>query len=552
MVIEFGKIALFVAVAGALVGSVSTLALRKGSMTTRLRRCQGLAWLSAVAAAVCVVVVVLHGSYGVALSVPGSQHSFQLLSADPTTVVLLLLICGVGAVVESFSLRYLQGDERAPVFFGWTGLVLFAMSMVVTASTVVVVTVAWVVVGWSFPRVVGYRKGASAIAKSVRVLRRNFIVGDVALVLAVVLIVERVGDIQLAGGLTMAHDSRLLGSWSTIVALLIVIAALVRSAQLVFSLWLPTTVAAPTPVSALLHAGVVNGGGILLIRFGPLATSSEAAMLVAFVSGTATALAAFVVMRSRADIKGSLVYSTMSQMGFMIAECSVGLPFAALLHLVGHGIYKATLFFRSGTAVPRLGAKTVVAKVHAPKWEVVVQAALATALLSGLVVLVVSILGQHEPGVLLVFVVGSFGVATWNWFNRRPAPIIFTVMWLVALGLVGTLYALVLAALQGWTAMSLPGTSIEVLGPWWLLLLAALGVALTAAFARRNARRWLVHRLGAIGDWAVRDLVDVPYELQTAGDGVGLGQSDSPPILRGEGALVYERGSSKAERGSGQ
>jgi NADH:ubiquinone oxidoreductase subunit 5 (subunit L)/multisubunit Na+/H+ antiporter MnhA subunit len=475
---------------------------------TRLKRCENLTWVSAVAAGVNLTLVAVVGPYSVSLSSLGIHSATALFVADPTTSFLLLLIAGVGAMVQSFSLRYLQGDSEAVRFFFRTGVVLCAMSVVVTASLLVVVVAAWVVVGWEFPRVVGYRRGSRTIESSVRTLRRIFAVGDSALVLAAVVILWRLGSIGLSSATVLEHDSRLLGSWSTLVALLIVVAALVRSAQFVFSFWLPTTVAAPTPVSALLHAGIVNGGGILLIRLGPLSTNSVAAMVVAFVSAAITAVGAFAIMRTRADIKGSLVYSTMSQMGFMVAECAVGLPFAALLHLFGHGIYKATLFFRSGTTVPRLGERTVVASSRVQRWRVTALTSVATAALSGVALVIIAALHQSEPGVLVAFLVGSFALGNWFWFSRRPRSAAFTLAWLVFLGIAGALYALVLAVGRSWMEASLVGSKIEALSPWWLLSLLALGLLLSAGYSKENLRRRIVPRVAALGNWAIRDVTE--------------------------------------------
>ena len=133
------------------------------------------------------------------------------------------------------------------------------------------------------------------------------------------------------------------------------VAALARCAQGPFGPWLPGTVAAPTPVSALLHAGFVNGGGILLIRTGAIASSSAVAMVVAFAVAAATAVVATAIMAQRSDVKSELAYSTMGQMGFMVAECAVGAFGAGVVHLIGHALYKATLFLGSGAQMPRPG-----------------------------------------------------------------------------------------------------------------------------------------------------------------------------------------------------
>jgi NAD(P)H-quinone oxidoreductase subunit 5 len=115
--------------------------------------------------------------------------------------------------------------------------------------------------------------------------------------------------------------------------------------------WLPSTIAAPTPVSALLHAGVVNGAGMLLVRLAPVFGSSAVATHVAFAAGAVTACYATTVMLVRSDVKGNLAWSTAGQMGFMTVQVAIGAFPAALLHIIGHGMYKAALFLRAGSAV---------------------------------------------------------------------------------------------------------------------------------------------------------------------------------------------------------
>ena len=132
--------------------------------------------------------------------------------------------------------------------------------------------------------------------------------------------------------------------------ILVVVAALSRSAQFPFHRWLPATLAAPTPVSALLHAGVVNAGGILLIRLAPL-SRREVAQALTIAAGAATMVYGATIMLVKPDVKGALAHSTTAQMGFMILTCGLGLWAAAVIHLVAHGFYKSTLFLSSGSAV---------------------------------------------------------------------------------------------------------------------------------------------------------------------------------------------------------
>jgi len=136
-----------------------------------------------------------------------------------------------------------------------------------------------------------------------------------------------------------------------VVAVLLTVAGISRSALVPVHQWLPSTIAAPTPVSALLHAGVVNGAGMLLVRLAPVFGSSAAATHLAFAAGAVTACYATTVMLVRSDVKGNLAWSTAGQMGFMTLQAAIGAFPAALLHIVGHGMYKAALFLGAGSSV---------------------------------------------------------------------------------------------------------------------------------------------------------------------------------------------------------
>ncbi|MFO0952128.1 MAG: proton-conducting transporter membrane subunit [Isosphaeraceae bacterium] len=132
------------------------------------------------------------------------------------------------------------------------------------------------------------------------------------------------------------------------VGLLVVLAALTKSAQFPVHSWLPETMEAPTPVSALMHAGIINAGGALLLRFAPLLVRDPAALFLLTCVGTLTAALGMVAMWAQVKVKRTLAWSTVSQMGFMMVQFGLGAFPAAALHIVGHGCYKAWSFLRSG------------------------------------------------------------------------------------------------------------------------------------------------------------------------------------------------------------
>jgi NAD(P)H-quinone oxidoreductase subunit 5 len=134
-------------------------------------------------------------------------------------------------------------------------------------------------------------------------------------------------------------------------AIFIVLAALLKSAQLPFHGWLVEVMETPTPVSALLHAGVINAGGFLVLRLADIVAPSESALHILSLVGGATALFGSIVMLTQTSVKAALAYSTIAQMGFMMLECGLGAFAAALLHILAHSLYKAHAFLSSGSVI---------------------------------------------------------------------------------------------------------------------------------------------------------------------------------------------------------
>lgn len=301
-------------------------------------------WMStaaAVAVAMSAAVLVWQGSAGAAGTV---------LVADRVTTSLVLLVCVVSAVVQAFAGRYLAGDRRQRWFVAGAGLLTASSVVLVSASTVVMLAAAWTVAGAALVALLATYPTMPAAHDGIRRAVRVFLIGDLALWTAVAIVVTRWGDLDLRRlGDSPAADDPLL----PVAACLIVVAALSRSAQAPMHRWLPASLTAPTPVSALLHAGVVNAGGVLLIRLNPFVGRSSAAMWLAVVAGAVTAVFATTVMLTKPDVKGALAWSTSGQMGFMIMTCGLGLPAVAMVHLLGHALYKATLFLGSGSVVGR-------------------------------------------------------------------------------------------------------------------------------------------------------------------------------------------------------
>ncbi|MHB1593686.1 MAG: proton-conducting transporter transmembrane domain-containing protein, partial [Streptosporangiaceae bacterium] len=315
-----------------------------------LRTAVLVSWTAAGAAVAVLGLVAARGPAPVSL-VTGPGGPPLNLVASPVTAGLLTLICGVGALVQSFAARYLRADVASGRFTVRALVVVSAMAGVASAGTLAGLIGAWIVAGVGFVAVTAYRRDLPGIGDLARSAGRALAVGDGCLAVAGAIIWARAGNPALTAG-ALSQAAARLGPWRPVVALLVVVAVAARSAQGIFRRWLARTVAAPTPASALLHAGVVNGGGILLIRLGVL-TAWPPAQVALIVVAAATAVWAGAVLAYQSDIKGQLASSTASQMGFMLAECGAGAWAAAMIHLIGHGLYKASLFLSSGSAVAR-------------------------------------------------------------------------------------------------------------------------------------------------------------------------------------------------------
>ncbi|MDA8103221.1 MAG: proton-conducting transporter membrane subunit [Nitrospiraceae bacterium] len=477
-----GELGLGAAVAIPLLNAVLTISIRGGKAS---RRSAALAWLGAVGALVALVSVALHGNYLVGLP---AGNSLLQLRADRLTATLALFIAGVGALVKSFSVRYLSQDGMAWRFAAGADLVVASMTVVATASNITLLAIAWIGAGISFAAVLGYRRDLPGVSRAARMALWHFVGGDAALAIAVAIVVAKLGNLKLGGGPTLAQAAERLG-WAAIpVAALITLAALTRSAQGPMGRWLPASIAAPTPTSALLHAGVVNGGGILLIRMAGLAQSSAWVAGAGLAIAVGTASIATRLMRHRADVKGELAYSTVAQMAFMTAEASVGAYLATLVHLMSHGAFKASLFLSSGSRVRRgrgAGAHRSESSATAKIFAATVATAAGAAALAA--TLLVGNGAAHRGGeVLAAFVVATAASAAWT-FTRHIPEALWAVIAGVAMVIVASFaYAGSVVLLGQWMAPSVPTPAHGVLAPMWLLALAA--VSAMVALAGRTRR----------------------------------------------------------------
>jgi uncharacterized protein YbcC (UPF0753/DUF2309 family)/formate hydrogenlyase subunit 3/multisubunit Na+/H+ antiporter MnhD subunit len=264
--------------------------------------------------------------------------------------LLLLLVTGIGAVVGSYAARNLVGQHRLRRFAVLEVVGVLGLATAVVAPSLVQLALGWTVGGLAVAALVGHAGTKQARTASLLVAAR-LAVGDVALWAAVVLSGLWLGSLNLASlGSAAAKAS---ATAVMTVALLVVVAGIARSALVPMHRWLPETAEAPSPVSALLHAGLVNGVGVLTLLMWPVLAASVVARTALFVAAVITAVLGTAQVRTRPDVKGRLAASTTAQMGYLGVQAALGIPAAVLAHLIGHGMWKASLFLGAGGAVER-------------------------------------------------------------------------------------------------------------------------------------------------------------------------------------------------------
>jgi len=276
---------------------------------------------------------------------------------DGLSVVMLLLISFIAWVNAMYARRYLDGDPGQGRFYKWFTLTVAAVVWMVVARDLLTLWLAWITTSLGLHQLLVFYPDRPW---AVWTARKKFLIsrlGDGFLAVGIGCIGYQFGTLEfttlfaaLATPNTWSGDTNLV----SIAAGMLALGALTKSAQFPFHSWLPDTLETPTPVSALMHAGIINAGGFLMIRMSPLMAESSLAMNGLWLTGACTAAMAVMVMLAQTSIKRALAWSTIAQMGFMMLQCGLGAWSAAFLHLVAHSLYKSHAFLSSGSAVDGL------------------------------------------------------------------------------------------------------------------------------------------------------------------------------------------------------
>lgn len=333
------------------------------------------------------------------------------LYLDPISSPMFALVSFIGFIVILYSRNYLDGDPGQGRFVKWISLTLGSVLFLMISGNLVQFFISWIFTSISLHQLLIFypeRPAAILAARKKWVISR---LGDLCLVAAMILIYRTVGSLEYVSifqalkSYAEGDTIQVMLKWA---AALMAFAAILKSAQFPIHGWLLEVMETPTPVSALLHAGIINAGGFLVIRFSHLVILSPFAMNSLLLIGAATALFGSVVMLTQTSVKVSLAYSTIAQMGFMMLECGLGVFSAAMLHILAHSLYKAHAFLSSGSAVELAQLKLKGSHAEATIGPVANFSVIAAALLASLAM---GILFQLSSGIVTLGCIFALGVA---------------------------------------------------------------------------------------------------------------------------------------------
>jgi len=283
---------------------------------------------------------------------------------DPLTLVMLLVISGVGFLIHLYSIGYMHGDEGFTRFFTHLNLFIFFMMLLVMGSNYLVMFIGWEGVGLCSYLLIGFwfkNDAYNDAAKKAFIMNR---IGDLGFLLGMFLMLFNFGSLDYS---VVAQKALLLQVGSSVlvaITLLLFVGATGKSAQIPLYTWLPDAMAGPTPVSALIHAATMVTAGIyMIVRSNVIYALAPFTLEIVAIVGVATCLFAAIIGLMQNDIKKVLAYSTVSQLGIMFAALGIGAFSSGMFHLVTHAFFKALLFLGSGSVIHALHGEQDIRKM---------------------------------------------------------------------------------------------------------------------------------------------------------------------------------------------
>ncbi|PAY21137.1 oxidoreductase [Rhodopirellula sp. SM50] len=442
---------------------------------------------------------------------PGGGSDPLPIYLDGVSTLMFLMVSFIGWVICRYSVRYLDGDRSQGNYFLWTGFTLAAVALMVLSGHLLLFYIAWLMTSIGLHHLLLHDSTRAAAVRAAWTKFAVIRIADVALAIACILLYREFGTAYLSELFTAVADLSSASVPLQTAALLLVLAGAIKSAQFPFHTWLPQTLETPTPVSALMHAGIVNAGGYLLVRTSPIVSAAPWTLAVLATIGAVTACYAAVVMLTQTSVKKSLAYSTIAQMGFMMLQCGLGAFSAALLHILAHSMYKAHAFLGSGDAIAQRSRMGAVAGARsdrkadggeAPRWVTTGLAAAGVSLgCLALASLTLGINPSTKPGGLVLGAVLCLAIAHWLekvYASADRRLVLQSSAFALALCF---LYAFSYRIVDGFVADSVPVVTLPVMQ--WAVIGSIIGCGFISmlwterATTRRGPEsrggRWYVH-----------------------------------------------------------
>ena len=254
------------------------------------------------------------------------------------------------AIVSTYSANYLKGFTYRLRFTSLSLGFLFSVMLLVVANNIFLFICSWLLMGIFMAQLIGVNRTWREASEAAKYAQKFFLLGTSFLASGLLLLATKINTYTIDG--IISNVNLIPNSVATVAAICIIMAAIIQSAMYPFQRWLLSAMTSPTPASALMHAGFVNGAGILLTIFSTIFFETGTLTLL-FVIGGITALIAQFTKLMQVNVKQKLACSTIAQMGFMIMQCGLGFFNAAVAHLILHGFYKAYLFLSAGEEIKK-------------------------------------------------------------------------------------------------------------------------------------------------------------------------------------------------------
>jgi NADH-quinone oxidoreductase subunit L len=284
------------------------------------------------------------------LTIGGLQIDFGL-KLDALSLMMLLIVTGVGGAIHIYSYGYMHEDRSMARFFAFMSLFTFSMLGIVLADNFLMMFIFWELVGVSSYLLIGFwfeKPSAGDAAKKAFIVNR---LGDFGFLAGILMVWGLLGSLNFGGLQTaMLANPAALGAGATIAGLLIFCGAVGKSAQFPLHVWLPDAMEGPTPVSALIHAATMVAAGVYMLCRVLFLLNADALHVIAYIGGFTALLAALIAVQQN-DIKRIIAYSTLSQLGYMVMAVGLAGPTPAMFHLTTHAFFKALLFLSAGSVI---------------------------------------------------------------------------------------------------------------------------------------------------------------------------------------------------------